>query len=87
MFSVGIVNAQCNGNKVLMHRGKGCITKCVPRSQVDKYISQGWLFGGCPIISFNAQNSSKLSKKKLLNKVLVKIPAEYGIVSKKAGRS
>ena len=83
MFSVGIVNAQCPANKVLMHRGKGCITKCVPSSQVDKYLSQGWLFGGCPIPI--GQNSGKLSNKKLLNKALVKIP-EYAIVSKKAGR-
>jgi hypothetical protein len=72
MFSVAIMNAQCGPNKVLMHPAKSCITKCVPSSQVDKYISQGWVLGYCTIVPFIAKN-----KIKPIDKPLAKIPTDY----------
>jgi hypothetical protein len=69
LFTTIITKAQCQGNKVLMHRGRGCIEKCVPSSQFDKYISQGWIPGPCPINFIIAQKSLKMP-----NKTLVKVP-------------
>ena len=82
MFSTININAQCPGNKVLMHHGRGCIEKCVPTSQFDKYISQGWIPGPCPITFFFVQNGIK----KIPNKPLIKIPVENNIVSNKIFR-
>lgn len=45
MLSIYFLNAQCPGNKVQLYkstRGGGCISKCVPQNQVQKYMSQGW---------------------------------------------
>src|SRR5258705_13142534 len=83
VFSISFLQAQiCKDNKVLMHIGGTkyrCHSMCVPNSQVDKYLSQGWFYGPCPPIFPGIANSnSKVSNEK--------IPAENDIVSKKIFR-
>ncbi len=84
MFSISYLNAQCPDNKVQMFKPKLhglCISKCVPLSQVERYVSNGWWYW-CYIGS----GFAKTPGKKMPNKPFVKIPAEEAIVSKKAGR-
>ena len=83
MFSISYLNAQCPDNKVQMFKPMGhglCISKCVPPSQVERYVSNGWWYW-CYIGS-----GFKTPGKKMRNKLFVKIPAGDAIVSQKAGR-
>ncbi len=84
MFSISYLNAQCPDNKVQMYKpvGRtGCIPKCVPPNQVERYVSNGWWYW-CPNGGYGF---TKIPGKKIPNKPFVKIPAENAIVSKQAG--
>lgn len=64
MFPISFLHAQCKGNKVLMYksfRSGGCISKCVPQSQVQEYFNAGWRYS-C-VSSFPIGN--KIPKKRL----------------------
>jgi hypothetical protein len=85
MFSISYLNAQCPDNKVKLYKPSGrtnCISKCVPQSQVERYLSNGWSWG-----CFNGGSGffAKTTGKKIPNKPVVKTPTENANVSKKTG--
>jgi hypothetical protein len=87
MFSISLLQAQiCKGDKVLMHIGGTkyrCQSMCIPSSQVNKYLLQGWFYGSCPPIFPGAFRSiGKVSSKKIPDKPLLKISADNAIASR-----
>jgi hypothetical protein len=99
MFSISFLQAQspCKGNQVqislyvIQHSGNRCITMCVPKNQLEKYLAQGWCTcnslcwcaGPCNGIAHGKNN---VPKKKESNKPLAKTPVEVGIASNKIFR-
>ena|SRR5436190_23646816 len=83
MFSISFLNAQCSGNKIRLckanPRSGYCVFTCVPKSQVQKYLDNGWGFiCNCYTFPFAKKETNKRSS--------VKIIAENAIVSNKIFR-
>ena len=72
MFSYVIVNAQCPGDKVLIHHVvRHCTTMCVHPSEFKKYHAQGWQIGPCTCCGY-VQNNNKIENKKMMVDSLTK---------------